>query len=152
MESIIALYWLTAARAGFAKPADWRAWADKLIISIPTPPFWVINMSLAANLTDLRKALEHALDTLKQITPVLVDDALIGYTWWRFERQEVNLHDCLKLIGEAADPGSSRISCEAVFALLNSLEAERRNEQDVKRRAEELLSPLRRLAQEQWME
>jgi hypothetical protein len=152
LKSVIALFWLTAAQAGFAKPADWRVWADKLIVSLPAPPIWIINMSLAMNLTELRKALGDALDTLKEVSPAMVDDTLIGYIWWRFERHEVNLRDCLKLIGEAADAGSSRISCETVFALLNNLEANNQNEENVALRATELLSPLRRLAEEQWME
>ena len=152
MKSIIALYWLTAARAGFAKPSDWRAWADKLIVSLPTSPLWVISMSLAMNLAELRKALEDALDALKDVAPALVDDALIGYLWLRFERHEINLRDCLKMIGEAADAGSSSISCEAAFALLNDLENNKQNQENVTVRAKELLSPFRRLAEEQWME
>jgi hypothetical protein len=152
MRPTVALFWLTAARAGFAKPANWCAWADKLIMSMSAPPFWVINMSLAMNFTELRKALEDVLDTLKEPDPALMDDVLIGYMWWQYERHDMSLRDCLKLIGEAADAGSSKISCETVFALLNDLEADARNEEDVALRAKELLLPLRRLAEEQWTE
>jgi hypothetical protein len=152
MKLVIALYWLTAARAEFAKPSDWRDWADKLIASMPAPPLWVISMSLAMNLTELRKALEGALDVLKDVAPALLDDALIGYLWLRFERREINLQDCLKMIGEAADSGLSSLSCEAAFALLNDLENSNENQENVTVRAKELLSHFRRLAEEQWIE
>lgn len=152
MRSVIALYWLTAARAAFAKPADWRAWADKQIIALPAPPFWVINMSLAMNLTELRKNLDDALDNLAATALADIDDVLIGYIWWRFERHEVNLLDCLKLAGEAADNSSSSVSCETIYALLNKLDVENLNEKDVEMAAKQLLSPLRRLAEQQWME
>ena len=152
MKSVVSLYWLTAARAGFAKPADWRAWADKQITSMPTPPYWIINMSLAMNLTDLRKALDNVLESLGETTPATVDDAMLGYIWWRFERNDLNLQDCLKLAGEAADASSSSISCETIFALLNQLEVETQKGKDIEITAKELLLPLRRLAEQQWME
>jgi hypothetical protein len=104
------------------------------------------------NLTELRKALEEALDALKDVAPATVDDALIGYLWLRFERQEINLRDCLKMVGEAADAGSSSIPCETAFALLNDLENDKHNQENVTVRAKELLSTFRRLAEEQWME
>jgi hypothetical protein len=104
------------------------------------------------NLTELRKALEGALDVLKDVAPALLDDALIGYLWLRFERREINLQDCLKMIGEAADSGLSSLSCEAAFALLNDLENSNENQENVTVRAKELLSHFRRLAEEQWIE
>jgi hypothetical protein len=152
MKPTIALFWLAAARAGFAKPANWRAWADKLIMSMSAPPSWVISMSLAMNFTELHKALEEVLDTLKEPAPALMDDVLIGYMWWQYERHDISLRDCLKLIGEAADGGSSKISCETIFTFLNNLEADARNEESVALRAKELLFPLRLLAEEQWTE
>ena len=84
-----------------------------------------------------------------------MDDALIGYLWLRFERQEINFWDCLDLIGKAADASCSSIECESVYALLNDLEANSQNEEYVEYvevRAKKLLSPLRRLAEEQWAE
>jgi len=117
-----------------------------------SPPLWIINISLAMNGVDLRKALADGLEALQVTTPAAVDDALIGYMWWRFERREIDLRECLKLIGEAADAGSSKISCESAFALLNKVESEHSDEKDVEAQAREILGPLRRLAEQQWME
>ncbi len=152
MKSTVALHWLTAARAEFVKPSDWRAWADKLIVSLPTPPFWLIGMSLAMNVAELRKAFEDVLDTLDPVSPTTVDNVVLGYIWWRFERDELGLHDCLRLAGEAADSGVSNISCEKLFEFLNRLEAGNQNEKEIEAAARELLSPFRRLAELEWME
>ena len=151
MKSKIAFYWLTAARSGFVQPAEWRAWADRQVVSIPKPPFWIIGMSLARDIDELRKVLEDVLDASDEPPQISGDDPLLGYIWWRFERREINLRDCLELLGEAAEAGSSSIPCETIFALLNKLEIQR-DEREVEAAAKELFRPHRRLAEQQWME
>src|ERR1041385_5930521 len=110
MKSEISQFWLTAARSEFAKPAEWRSWADKLISSMATPPIWIIQMSLAMDFRELKKALADTIENLREETSYAEDDALIGFIWLRFERHEIDLPECLRLIGEAADSGCSRIS------------------------------------------
>jgi hypothetical protein len=152
IKPIVAWYWLVAARAEFAKPDDWRTWADKLIISIDTPPYWIIAMSMALDVTELGKVLhDEALDKI-DVRPDLMDDAIIGYIWWKFERQEFGLHRCLELIGPAADASSSRIQCEEIYARLNELEAGIRNEKDIEASVRKLLLPEYHMAKEQWTE
>lgn len=152
MKSEVAQYWLIAARAGFAKPTDWQGWADKRILSQTKPPIWVINMSLAKNVVELDKALAETLEGLRGLTPSAIDDVLIGYIWWRFEKGEIGLRECLRLSGKAADASCSTISCEQAFVLLNELELGKSHEKDTEMRAKDIFSPLKRLAEHQWLE
>lgn len=150
MISNLPPYWLTAARALFAKPADWQSWADQKILSMPNPPHWIINMSMAGSVSELSAALADELDKMKDVSPASLDEVLIGYMWLRFKRGEIALVECLRLVGEAADAGASSLECESVFELLNRLEANHSNQEEIQARAAALLSDFGRKASEQW--
>ena len=81
-----------------------------------------------------------------------MDDVLIGYIWWRFEKGKIGLHDCLEAIAKAADASSSRISCESVFALLNRLDSLEAPEEEIELRAREMFDPLKTLAENQYLD
>lgn len=143
------VYWLAAARAGFAGPADWRHWADKIVIALSKPPSWVLDLSLATDTKDLERIVAEVVSKIPKSAPTSMDDAILGYIWWRYERGDLPLRHCLQMAGEAADAGGARISCERVFDLLKKLEAGI-SEELIKGRASELFAPLQQMAKEQW--
>ena len=146
----LANYWLAAARAGYAKPDNWQAWADRFILSVPAPPLWVINMSMAQDVEQLRRALAEKLESEWETgTVTSSDDAEIGYAWLRYQKREIALADCLRLAGDRADAGTSHIECEIIYDLLNRLEAGEPQAR-VESEARRLLAPFAEMAQRQW--
>src|SRR6266404_8440614 len=122
MDTRIATYWLAAARTGYAEPRDWRSWADRVILGTPSAPLWIINVSLAEDAGQLKKALEDKLDSEWRVpTRPSMDDIQIGYIWLRHKRGDIALLDCLRLAGDQADAGDAQIPCEVIYELLNRL-------------------------------
>lgn len=106
-------------------------------------------MSLAKNFKELEKGLVEVVDKDGKIALQLWDDSILGYFWWRFERHEISLCECLSLIGNFVDCGCSRFDCEKVFNLLGDLKFGNQKEK-VESSAKMLFSPLLELAKEQW--
>jgi hypothetical protein len=152
MNSKIAQYWLVASQARFAQPKDW---AGKLVMELEKPPVWIIDMTMAKDVGELRRAVMLGLEGIKGgelLSPTEMDDAMLGYVWWKYEKNELQLHECLTAIGKAADASCSTVECERIYALLNKLEAHESDKQAIEGEARRILSPLRRMAEQQWAE
>jgi hypothetical protein len=92
--------WYTAAIAEYASPADWKAWADARIAREKIPDQWLIDMSLAGNVTELGDALLKC-----RSNSLLVDDRLaLGFVRLRNERGDFrSLVDFVDALFEVAD-------------------------------------------------
>lgn len=154
IDATYALYWLAAARSGFAKPADWKAWADKRIDETDAPASWIIDLSLADNAESLAEALALRTEVERHLlSDPYIKDVVLGYVWLRYERGEMNLEEVLAAAGRLADNFETDIECEFFYARLNRLEhvpavneERRRIEQEVESRLREL----REEASRQW--
>jgi len=91
----IAQYWLTAARAQFAQPPEWRSWADRLIGASVCPPSWIIDMSLSMNLDDLRRSLVEGIDILDGLEERGRD--LRAFTGWGDTQLKIHLGRLVEL-------------------------------------------------------
>lgn len=149
-----ALYWLAAARSGFAKPADWKAWADKRIQESDVPDTWIIDLSLAIDCDLLAATLASEAERERQVLrDPNVEDAVLGYVWLRYERGEISLEACLGDAGRLSDNYETTIECEVFYALLNRLERAASTSDEratIEAEAKARLSALREEASRQW--
>ena len=149
-----ALYWLAAARSGFAKPADWKGWADKRIQESDVPDTWLIDLSFASDCESLAAAVASEAHKERQaLRDRAVEDAVLGYVWLRYERGEISLEACLGDAGRLADNYETEIECEVFYALLNRLEhapSAGDERQRIEAEAKARLSALREEASRQW--
>ncbi len=144
----VANYWIAAARSGRLGPVDWKNWADSKISESDVPENWLIDMSLANSLDDLRRALQPKLET-ESISDESVDDAVLGHIWHRYESGDISLSECLKRAAEDSDSSSASIECEELYALLNDLES-LADENRVRSDASRLFSHVHQVSAEQW--
>src|SRR5579862_1852990 len=85
MGQIVAMYWMAAAEAAFIGPLHWRRWSDRLISTMNKPPLWIIDMSMAADLFQLRAALTRRLELEQAAQNGITDDVLqMGFLWQRY--------------------------------------------------------------------
>lgn len=149
-----ALYWLAAARSAFAKPADWKAWADKRIQESDAPDTWIIELSLANDCESLAAALASEAEKERQgLRDPNVEDAVLGYVWLRYERGQISLEACLGDLGRLSDNYETVIECEVFYALLNRLERAPTTGDErvtIEAEAKARLSALREEASRQW--
>ncbi len=118
-----ALYWLAAARSAFAKPADWKAWADKRIQESNAPNSWIIELSLANDCESLAAILASEAGKERHgLREPNVEDAVLGYVWLRYERGQISLETCLGDLGRLSDNYETAIECEVFYTMLNRLE------------------------------
>lgn len=149
-----ALYWLAAARSGFAKPSEWKAWADRRIRESNVPDGWIIELSLANDPESLAVAVASEAEKERQaLCNPNVEDALLGYVWLRYEHGQISLETCLADAGRLADNYETSIECEVFYALLNRLECARNSPDEhrtIETEARARLSDLRAEASRQW--
>lgn len=144
----VARYWIVAARSAYASAEQWKGWADAEIIKSETPDNWLVDMSLANSVRELRQAVQPRLD-VEQRNDAEDDDAALGYIWLRFEKGDISLAESLRFAGEEADSGAARIECESFYRLLNELEAAGENEV-IRAKGKSLFSEVRLTALKQW--
>ncbi len=60
----------------------------------PTPAAWIIELSKAKCIIDLKNVLDTEVVS-ENLDPVTIGNAILGYVWLRYEREELQLYDCL---------------------------------------------------------
>ena len=104
MDPMIATWWMLAAEAGYTTPTEWKKWADQHILAMPVPPVWIIDMSLAENVEQLRKSLQEPLDIEAEQSSEWdgYDDQSVieGYLWIRYQRGDFSFKELLKLTNQ----------------------------------------------------
>lgn len=149
MNAPIARYWVAAAESGYAEPRDWQDWADRIILAMPTPPAWVLDLATATDAAQVRTALIDRLVTAEWNARESLDDSVIGYLWLRFVRGKLSLNECMRLAGMRADCGDGDVGCESFYDLLSRLDAGEEYERVVAD-AQRLMAPLVAHAEQQW--
>ena len=137
-----------AARTGRAKASDWKSWADIQIANSNTPDLWLVEMSLANSVIELRKAIDLRMRQ-EPICESYEDNAALGYIWQRYEHGELGLLACLKAAGKEADGSSSVVECESIYSLLNALETGA-DQQSISTKARNLFSSSLEASDAQW--
>jgi hypothetical protein len=118
------LAWTAAIESGFARPAEWVAWADRQIERLDKPPVWVIDLSLAHSVKD---ALALTWPASGRVAPVLWEcldwtGLYLGFLFLRFERGDLGMLDLLTQAGRKADAANYRIDCESFYLLANEID------------------------------
>jgi hypothetical protein len=150
-----AIYWLSAAKSGFASSSEWRAWADGEILAVDVPDVWLIELSLARTVDDLRRVVMMRADFEERLPDYVRpdDNAILGYLWLRYERGDFDLADCLAQAGFAADASSGDVECELFYALLADLKkclAQGGDSTQHVHAAANVFAPLKARAELQW--
>jgi hypothetical protein len=129
----VSQYWIAAASSGFAPPDTWRSWADALILRLDDVPTWLMNLSLANDVTGLLAALSSKRDeeALAQGDFIPIVNAKLGYLYLRYERADYSLCEFLEVAGSEADGGTGDLHCEEIYTLLNDIEEAIRRQQSV---------------------
>jgi hypothetical protein len=115
-----ASWWYAAGVSGYAWPETWQVWAARAIASSPAPAAWVIAMSKANCIADLRLALAEQM-AIEHVEPNKIGDALLGYVWLRYEREELQLFDCLNWAVSMAEEHPASIKSATIYRLLMKL-------------------------------
>lgn len=85
----------------------------------------------------------------ENVDPVVIGDALLGYVWMRFKREELQLFDCLCYAVSKAEDYPSSIDCRAIYSLLNNLRFD--NEQQIVAESDRLFRDCKVQASHQWV-
>jgi hypothetical protein len=141
----LASYWLNAAESEYATPEDWQRWADRIILAMPKPPPWVLELCIAKGLEDVSKAVGDQLYR-EDATEARHMAALTGYTWLRYRRGDFGLHECMTLSSRIMHPWEDQI-----FDVLDKLEAGA-SEAAAAAEFESVIRPLIDVAEQQWAE
>jgi hypothetical protein len=154
-DTPFASYWLAAGQGGYGRRDDWADWADQIIARRPDPDPWILELSLARDINDLWRVLKARIDLEVQqgFDRSLIDEAVLGYFWLRFERGDLNLETCLDMAGKHADSYDTSVDCEVFYSLLNRLEAngcDWRHRQLIAEKAAALFAHFKRIAVSQW--
>ena len=111
-----ATLWLDPARAGFAQPSDWQAWAARQLEKHEQPPSWLFDVLVAGNQSELAEALCRA-----GSPPLGSGIAIIGYalmkSWQMGEDPRTVMKECVDI----ADAYETEVSVEAIGSLQDHL-------------------------------
>jgi hypothetical protein len=153
-ESLLA--WTAAIESGFARPAEWVAWADRQIVRLDEPPVWLLDLSLADSANDALTALWPARSRVAQVFWDRLDwtGLYLGFLFLRFERGDLGMLDLLIQAGQKADCANYRIECGTFFLLANEIDGggpTRPNNRPLTQRVGEVFSPLAEAARQAWL-
>ncbi len=112
-------------------------------------------MSLAKSLDELYLALEERKQQEDSVLGYMIPlgNAKLGFYYLRYEKGEFTLDRFLASAGDEADGGTADLPCEVVFEILNAFERARGDNSTLEilaRKAKDLFSPYKRIAEEQW--
>jgi len=106
-------------------------------------------MNQANCIADLRTALAEQMAN-EQVEPIKIGDALLGYVWMRFEREELQLFDCLNYAVSLAEEHPAPIESKAIYKLLLKLTFDDHKKIIIK--GSNLFRNCKILAIEQWLQ
>lgn len=115
-----ASWWYASGVSGYAWPETWQVWAARAIASSPAPAAWIVAMSKANCIAELRMALAEQM-AVEQVDPNKIGDALLGYVWLRYEREELQLFDCLNWAVSMTEEHPASIKSATIYRLLMKL-------------------------------
>ena len=156
MQIPLATYWMAAAESGYAKPSDWRSWADQIILVMPHPPIWIIDMAVAEDVDGLAKALNDrrfveglAEGRSREASETEFEEIVVGYFWLRFRKNEIALSECLWLAAWRSDAYQLDFSWDELLEL-RSLLQDGSPSAPIELHVKQILGNLGELAQRQW--
>jgi hypothetical protein len=152
-ESLLA--WTAAIESGFARPAEWVAWADRQIVRLDEPPVWVLDFSLAHS---SKEALAVLWPASANVAPALWErldwtGLYLGFLFLRFERGDLGMLDLLIQAGRRADGANYQIDCATFYLLANEIDGggpTRPSSRPLAQRVVEVFRPLAEAARQTW--
>jgi hypothetical protein len=152
-ESLLA--WTAAIESGFARPAEWVAWAERQIVRLDEPPVWVLDLSLAHSAKEALEVLWPARASVAQVIWGRLDwnGMYLGFLFLRFERGDLGMLDLLTQAGQKADCANYRIGCETFYLLANEIDGggpTRPNNLPLEQRVAGVFRPLTDAARGAW--
>ena len=140
--------WIAALETGVLSLHDLIQWTDEEIMRLPTPPRWLLELSLATDIDGVRGAWA-AVPEGSRSGPLDNADPRqlhLGLLYLEHEAGHLSLHELLSKAGYEADPPSAGIpEPEAFYYLLNELDGggpTRPSNRPLEDRVRELLAPL----------
>jgi hypothetical protein len=99
-------------------------WAEKLILGMDAPPFWLCELATKQSQGDLIKALGDFVSSKpSEPRPEDMEKFHLGCLWLRYERREISWATFLRFAGEYLDgPGAGDWQCETPYHYLTKFE------------------------------
>lgn len=152
----IAHYLLAAALSKFMSSEKWQQWADQRIERCDNPEPWLIDLSMAKNIDEMRDAIGPKFEQEKKYSNLpLISDVIIGYYYLTYKHGYLTTKEFLKIAGAEADGGMSELECEDIYSMLNLYEKIENEGGDILRLAKDIdaiFYDYNRLAMKQWKE
>lgn len=126
------LAWAVAAEVHYAESADWQLWADEIIKNTTDPDIWIINLSLADSIEDVRGILRDSESRLSDQNSELYGEIGIGLIYKIYERGDYSVKDVLSKLGRWSDGSRSNKDPSLFSSLLNDFERKSLTEEAVR--------------------
>lgn len=123
-------YWSAAALSEFAKPSDWKDWADRRICVRKVSADWLYELSNAEDGEAIERILNRVVSSDSAVRQG-VHDTILGYMMLRLQRRDYLTEGFLQLAGEEAELGNASEDPEFFYLLLNDLESGRRSRDEI---------------------
>ncbi|PSB57532.1 hypothetical protein [Chamaesiphon polymorphus] len=142
------LIWTVALESGYIRSSVWVDWAEKQILELDSPPFWLLEVSLANTVEQASILVRKHIKQTHQATWNSIDynDLYIGFLYLQFERGDLKLAELLMLAGKFADGKNYKIDCSKFFSLFDEIDNSDPIIPSLKERVEELFKPMVKLA------
>ena len=154
MEQSLFVWW-AAVDSGFASESQWVAWADQQILRLDAPTLWILDLSLVHTVREAQEVFGQSWAKMwvspEKMEPV--KDLCMGFTYLRYERQEISLLDLLLEAGGRADCYGFRINCETFYLMANEIDGGGptiANDRPLLDRTVELFAPMADRARREW--
>lgn len=147
----IAHFLLAASISGYYSKKEWQNWADKQILKKSDPSVWIIDVALSSTIEDLVECLSDMLIEEKyRFKEVYFSEAIIGYYYFMYSRNKIDLKELLLKSAEEAEEGVD-IGSEPFYSIVDKLvqKPSSISKSDLCKEVEKLFSFFCKIAQEQ---
>ena len=114
---------LAAIHSEYVCPQQWIAWADDQIVKVAKPPMWLINLSMAKNSADARRAIGESVEETAELPLRELQEAALGLIALQYFEGRIRFRDFLLRAGDHTDPSGCSTDCEYFYHHLKRYEA-----------------------------
>lgn len=90
-----------------------RTWADRLIERLPSPPVWLLDLSVSRSVQEAMSTIRVGLIEGQIVLPNDLGDLIVGLLALRYQRNDLQWDHFVKAVGDALDAyGGSRFDVD----------------------------------------
>lgn len=111
-----------AISCGYIQPAQWIRWAGGEIIERPSPPMWLIDLSLAKDSQAALTAIRESIIEAETLPVAEIDEITLGLIACKDFENRATFEEFLQEAGDHAESSSCSTDCEYFYGFLNRWE------------------------------